>query len=103
MIPQKSHRPVSRLFLPSFLFSGFFFPIESEIPSLGSLRLEIRRLSGHIRRNQVYWGEEEGSDDKGVYIFDPDGIKVVDDEARGEPPLLFLNLNFGKIPKSLNR
>ena len=64
---------------------------------LGSLRLEIRRVSGHIRSKQVYW--EKGDDGLGVCVFDPDGIEIIDDAERDEPPYIVFDFKFREDPK----
>ena len=59
---------------------------------LGSLRLEIRRVSGDIRKDQVCWGK--GDDGNDIYVFDPDGIELIDDAARGKPPYITFEFKF---------
>ena len=69
---------------------------------LGSVRLEVRRVSGHIHNDQVYWGKLEGDDDDdsdGICVFDPDGIKVIDDATRGKPPYITFEFKFREDPK----
>jgi hypothetical protein len=81
------------LLLPTSLFSSFIFPVESEILLLGSVRLEIRRVSGPIRNDQVYWGK--GNDDNGICVFDPDGgVKVIDDVEQEKPPYIIFEFKF---------
>lgn len=87
--------PVSRLLLPTS--QAFIFSAGLGILSLGSLRLEIRRISGHIHINQVYW--EEGDDGKGVCVFNPDGIKVIDNAKQGNPPWIIFEFKFREDPK----
>jgi hypothetical protein len=62
------------------------------------VRLEVRRLSGHIRNDQVYWGEDD-DDDYGICVFDSDGIKVIDDEALGKDPYIVFEFKFREDPK----
>ena len=75
--------------------------VESEIPPvsrlLGSVRLEIRRVSGHICNDQVYW--MKGKDDDGICVFDPDGIKVIDDVEQEKPPYIIFEFKFREDPK----
>jgi hypothetical protein len=63
------------------------------------VRLEIRRISGHIRNDQVYWGKGGASDDKDICVFDPDGIEVIDDLERKEPPYIIFEFKFREHPK----
>ena len=78
----------------SFILRSFFF---SGILLLGSLRLELRRISGDIRNNQVYWGK--GDDGKGICVFDPDGIELIDDAESGYPPYIVFEFKFREDPK----
>lgn len=59
----------------------------------------MRRISGHIRKNQVYWGEGDDDDDNGIYVFNPDGIEVIDDAAREKSPYITFEFNFREDPK----
>ena len=77
--------------------NSVIFSVGLGILLLGSLRLEIRRVSGHIRNDQVYWGE--GDDGMGICIFDPDGIKVIDDAEQEEPPYIIFEFKFREDPK----
>lgn len=91
IIPLRRNR-VSRLLLLMPL--AFIFYVELEILSLGSARLEVRRVKGDIRNDQVYWEESNG-----ICVFDPNGIKVVDDEARGKPPHIIFEFKFREDPE----
>lgn len=84
--------------LPTFYSQAFIFPVESGILVLGSSRLEIRRVSGDICKNQVYWGKEPDG-----CVFDPKGIKVIDDAAQGEPPYIVFEFKFREDPKITQR
>ena len=66
---------------------------------LGSARLEVRRVSGRIRKNQVFWDEGDDSDDEGFFNFDLDGITVKDDEAQGKPSYITFDFKFREDPK----
>ena len=94
MIPQRRNL-VNRLLLPTTsLFSqAFIFPVNSGITLLGSVRLEVRRISGNLRKDQVYWEEGDDGDD-GSYVFDPDGVTIIDDEALGYPPYVTFEFKF---------
>jgi hypothetical protein len=94
----QSHNRVSKLLLLIPLFSSLIFPVELEILSLGSVRLEVRRLSGHIRNDQVYWREGD-DDDYGMCVFDPDGIEVIDDAALGKHPYIIFEFKFREDPE----
>jgi hypothetical protein len=65
------------------------------------VRLEIRRVSGNIRKDQIVWRKLEGDDDDymDVCVFDPDGITFVDDAARGKPPYVVFEFKFREDPK----
>ena len=76
-----------------------FFLIDSDILPLGSVRLEIRRVSGKIRKNQVHWEKGDDDNDDGVYVFDSDGIKVIDDAALEKPPYINFEFKFREDPK----
>jgi len=85
----------------AFAYSQALVEFESGILLLGSLRLEIRRLSGNIRKDQVYW--DEGDDGMGVFVFDPDGIKVIDDADLDEPPYIIFEFNFRQMTQMTQR
>ena len=61
------------------------------------MRLELRRISGDIRNNQVYWGK--GDDGKGICVFDPDGIELIDDAESDHPPYIVFEFKFREDPK----
>lgn len=61
------------------------------------LRLEIRRVSGRIRKDQVCW--RRGDDDDGIYVFDADGIRVIDDAELEKPPYITFEFKFREDPK----
>jgi hypothetical protein len=58
------------------------------------VRLEVRRVSGHIRNDQVYW-----DDDNGIHVFNPDGIEVIDDVEQKKPPYIIFEFKFREVPK----
>ena len=68
---------------------------------LGSLQLEVRRVSGHIRNNQVYWGKR--SDGKGVCVFDPEGIEIIDNAELDEPPWIVFEFKFRDVSQKTRR
>lgn len=70
---------------------------------LGSVRLEIRRISGNIRKDQVFWEEGDDDDDGIICVFDPDGIEVIDDAAREKPPYITFEFKFREDPKITQR
>lgn len=74
------------------IFRLLFFPFKLDILLLGSVRLEVRRVSGNIRNNQVYWGK--GDDNDGICVSDPDGIEVIDDATRGKYPYITFEFKF---------
>ena len=76
---------------------AFIFPVELDILSLGSVRLEVRRVRGEIRNDQVHWGKKD--DGYGICVFDPNGIEVVDDAARGKPPYIIFEFKFREDPE----
>ena len=65
------------------------------------MRVEIRRVSGDINKDQVYWGK--GDDGKGIYVFNPDGIEFIDDASRGKPPFITFEFKFREDPEITQR
>jgi hypothetical protein len=63
------------------------------------VRLEVRRVSGQIRKDQVYWGKDDDDDGISSCVFDPDGIEVIDNAARGKPPYIIFEFKFREDPK----
>ena len=64
---------------------------------LGSTRLEIRRISGNIHKNQIHW--RKGDDGKGICVFDPEGIELIDDAQSDRPPYIIFDFQFREDPK----
>lgn len=79
------------------ILNAFIFPVKSDILLLGSVRLDVRRVSGQIKKNQVYW--REGDDEKGMCVFNPKGITVIDDAARDKPPYISFEFKFREDPE----
>ena len=65
------------------------------------MRLEIRRISGNIHKDQIYRRDE--IDGRGSYVLDPNGIKIVDDAALGKPPWTTFEFKFREDPKITQR
>lgn len=65
------------------------------------MRLEIRRVTGRIRNDQVYWGE--GPDGLGICVCDMDGITIVDDAAQDMPPRIIFEFKFREDLKITER
>lgn len=67
--------------------------------SLGSVRLKIRRVSGDICNDQVFWKNPKkgDDDDMGRFVFNPDGITFIDEPVKR--PYIIFKFHFQEDPQ----